>query len=445
MIERPRRKTAVFIARAESVQDRHLFLFAAAWVVTGGLALQLVILPYVLPFAHAGHGLVANTDGPGYYITAVALAETIQMDGFGAWWFFKDRTNDYIVAVSSLFYLITPEPWILLPLSGVQFGITVVAIRRVLAIASASAGVALASILPFFLFPSFVMIWGQPHKDLNAGLGLAVTLYALAAAGFTIRHRVTWLVGAAGAGLGILWLSRPYAVMLVAAAAVVFAVAASLSRQCRRGRLVSVVGAMLGCAALGQWVPSVAPARPEQVEVYGFISRACEPPTSRVDSVLYTVCALRQGFVYAGTEASSTSGYDYDVQLRSAMDFVRYLPRAVAVATLEPLPQRWGTERTTVGRLASLFVPIEMSAAYMCFALALLFGRRLLARPIVWAIAGFCITYSAIFAVVITQVGTLYRTRAFAFAILIATALACALSSLRPVTAGAGPLPHGRV
>lgn len=432
-------RIAALTARAEVVEDRHLFFFAAAWVLVGGLALQIVVLPYVLPFAHAGHGLVANTDGPGHYITAVALAEHIQMRGPGAWWFFKDGTNDYIVAVSSLFYLIRPEPWILLPFSGVQFAVTVIAVRRALAIACGSRGIALVSVLPFFLFPSFVMIWGQPHKDLNTGLGLAVVLYALVMAAFTSRQRIAWVSVTGAAGMGIMWLSRPYALMLVAAGTLLFAAAALVSAECRRSRLLIAAAAIIGCAALSELAPRIAPAPPDQVEVYGFITSSCEPrATGRVDTMLYTLCALRQGFIFAGRQVSSASGYDYDVRLRSAREFAAYVPRAVAVATFEPGPLRWRTERTTIGRLASLFVPIEMMVAYASFVLALVFGRRLLRRPLVWAIAGFCITYSAIFAIAMPQLGTLHRTRAFAFAILIAVALATVLSAGRSAPAVVG-------
>ena len=92
----------------DRVEDRQLFVFAVLWVVVGGLALQLLILPYVVPFAHAGHGLIANLDSSGFHATSVDLAERIREEGLTAWWFVKDGINDYVVAVSRLFYLIYP-------------------------------------------------------------------------------------------------------------------------------------------------------------------------------------------------------------------------------------------------------------------------------------------------------------------------------------------------
>lgn len=128
------------------------------WVVAGGLLLQLIVLPYVAPFAHAGHGLIANLDAHGYHVTAVQQAERIRHEGWGAWRLIRDGLNDYVVALGSVLYLIYPEPWVMLPFNGVSFGIAVVAVRRVLVVICDSPAVALLALIPFFLFPSFILI-----------------------------------------------------------------------------------------------------------------------------------------------------------------------------------------------------------------------------------------------------------------------------------------------
>ena len=467
------------VARLERVEDRQLFWFAVLWVVIGGLALQLLVLPYVVPFAHAGHGLIANVDSAGFHATSVELAESIRREGLTAWWFVKDGTNDYVVAVSSLFYLIHPEPWLLLPFSGVLFGITVVTVRRALAVLSDSRGVALVSLLPFFVFPSFVMIWGQPHKDLNAGMGFSLVLYALVLAAYGTGKAAKLPVPAflGGVGMSIMWLSRPYALSLVAAGTLVFMALALFSRQTRRGRLLTVVAAVLLVAATFERrfdftvpataatasaeagaadlpgprsssasVPGSAPALSDDGSLFRFprwpryrrIDRSvptfenCLPAAhNAIDTFLFNLCLVRQGYIGVGEVAGSSNDYDHDIRLRSAEDFVAYIPRAVAFALLEPGPQRWGTERTTLGRLASLFVPFEMIIAYTAFLLALIFGRRRLAHVHVWAVAAFCITYMVIYAVATPQIGNLYRMRAFAFAIMIATAITVAMQGFR--------------
>ena len=159
--------------------------------------------------------------------------------------------------------------------------------------------------------------------------------------------------------------------------------------------------------------------------------------------MMYSLCYVREGFIIDATRARASSGYDYDIRLRSAEDFVAYVPRAVALALLEPGPRRWGTERTTLGTLATLFVPFEMIFAYAAFLLALLFGRRWLARSRVWAIAVFCAAYTFIYVIATPQFGSLYRMRAFTFAMIISTALAVFLRSAAPTSTGT-PAAAGR-
>jgi hypothetical protein len=127
----------------------------------------------------------------------------------------------------------------------------------------------------------------------------------------------------------------------------------------------------------------------------------------------------------------ASSGVDYDIRLRSAEDFIAYAPRAVAVAVLEPGPGRWGTEQTTVGKLASVFIPFEMVLAYVSFLLALILAGRRVVRPETLAVVAFCTTYIVFYVLATPQLGTLYRMRAFPFAIVVGVALTVALARRR--------------
>jgi hypothetical protein len=360
--------------------------------------------------------------------------------------------NDYRVVLSSVLYLIHPEPWVTLPVNGVLFGIAVVTIRRLLTAICGSPAAALVATAPFFLFPSFVAMWGQPQKDLNTGVGLSLVLCALVLANKRGRgsRRATealWLAVLATGGMGVIWLSRPYVLSLVAAATVVFVAVAFLGKGCQRARLsavamVVVVTAMpnvVGWASVRSQIKELLVASPAErmgATTPLSLEENCLPLSTGAifDTVLFNLCHIREGFIADGRGAEAASGFDHDIRLRSTEDFIAYAPRAVAVTILEPAPWQWRTGQTAIGKLGSVFVPFEMIAAYVSFLLVLLFAPRRLARPEVVAVVAFCITYSVFFVLASPQMGTLYRMRAFAFAIVVSTALALVLA--RPKVAG---------
>lgn len=235
------------VAALERVSNVQLFVFSVLWVVLGGLTLQLIVLPYIAPFAHGGHGLIANLDGIGFHEMARQTADRMRSEGlkdFGRW---IDGTYNYPVAITAVLYLVHPEPWIQLPLNGVLFGIVVVAVGRVLGVMAGSRGVGLAGLLPFFLFPSFILIWGQPHRDLISGSGFSLVLYTLVMSAYPQNRKVRLpvLVVLAVCGMAIMWLSRPYALSLTAAGALVFCVLAGIGNGTRRVRLLTVTAAIL--------------------------------------------------------------------------------------------------------------------------------------------------------------------------------------------------------
>ncbi len=59
------------VVRCKTVSDWELFAFCMLWVIVGGLLLQLIVLPYLIPQAHGGHGLIANLDAGGFHPIAV--------------------------------------------------------------------------------------------------------------------------------------------------------------------------------------------------------------------------------------------------------------------------------------------------------------------------------------------------------------------------------------
>lgn len=483
------------VDRLEATTNRQLFGFSVLWVLVGGLLLQLVVLPHIFSSGHWGHGLIGDLDSVGFHLRAADQAQTIRQFGWGVF----DATDDFPVALTTFLYAaVYPEPWVVLPVNAILFGIAVVAVRRLLTILFNSAHVALLALAPFFVFPSFAPLWGQLHRDLITGAGLCVVLCALVLAGKRGPGSTSLLgcVVMAVLGMGLMWLSRSYAMTLIAGATVMFALFAVLGRACPRGRLFVVVAVVLLAASssvgistrprgpIASLMPTPpgggpssggapssdgassrpeAPARQAETPIgepsalslsWRSLLRprirykdpslplyaSCLPDPTRnvVDRLLFNLCHVREGFIVDGSHFGAGSGYDLDVRLRSAEDFIAYGPRAIRWGILEPGPTRWGMEKqSTVGRLGALFVPLEMSAVYVTLLLALVLGGSWRTRPAIWSVLAFCITYALIYAVATPILGTLYRMRAFAFAIMVSIALAIVLANKAGVGKGA--------
>ena len=466
--------------RLEAVTDRQLLLFSAAWVLGGGLVLQLVLLPYVFPQFHWGHGLILDQDSRGFHLYALENAEKIRTVGWSAWEWTPETS--VIALASALYVLVWPEPWVVLPVNALLFAAAIWAVRRALAITFDSGAVGLAAVLPFFLYPSFVPIWGQLHRDVNTGAGFCLVLCGLVLAGHKgPRSASFWsALLVALTGTMLILLSRTHAAAVVAAGTVAYAVLVLPTPRVERLRVIIIAAVVVVAAAssISSWstrflfttaptppvsasspVPEAAaappassgatatPAPPPAAEsdwssfqlprlrrvdrqVRGMNYCLPAPADNIYDKLLYGLCWVREGFVVDSIRLHAASGYDFDVRLRTTGDFVAYGPRALTVALLEPGPGRWLRESTPIGTLGRYLVPFEMTVAYGCFVLAAVFGYRAFRRAEVWALVMFCLTYILFYVTATSQIGTLYRMRAFAFAILVSTALATVFASL---------------
>ncbi len=483
---------------ADRVSDWQLFAFTVVWVVGGGLVLQFVVLPYVLPWLHWGHGLIAGMDWTNFHTIAIAKANQIQQDGWRAW---EIRPNLQLPAglASALYVLVYPEPWVVLPINGLFFAVAVTAVRRSVTVVFRSPAVGLCAVTPFFLFFSFVPIWGQLHKDVVSGAALALVLTALVQARQDNRQDASWLWPActAVAGVWLAWLARPYSVFVLCASTAAFVALGFHGRPVPRRRLAGVAGAVLLISALlnvGPWRDTTAmmkaPVPPPQEELaladagtgvaprdtlsprdseaqsgerdrtgrglgphepewpwvwrlprsrmvppellfndMKYNTQRCAPNPSEgiLDRLLYSVCDYREGFRAGGLGAGSN--HDYELRMRTLEDFVAYSPRALQVALIEPMPNRWGREKTDIGRLASYIVPFEMVVVYGALIAAAIVGRRWLAQRVIWAVLAYCFSYITFFVYTIPNMGTVYRMRAFAISIIVSLALAASVAS----------------
>jgi len=417
--------------RRTAVLDSILFLFAVCFVISAGLMIQFWIVPALFDAPSTAVGLMPGIDVFGFHTIAVQQAEVIRANGWQMWELRPEGQGP--AGVASIFYTQLPNhPAVLLPLHGMVFGIAIVCARRILEATLKDRSASLIAIAPFFLFPSFVVVWGQLHKDLFTGAGFSLILLCGLAA-LSGSRRFTMILLGVLAGSLLVVVMRPYALAVIAAAMLPFVLVG----------IKSGIGTFLRVLAIPLLVFSVLlidsgitegknPARGGMGavdEISGRIDEACGPlpSASLIDRTLFRMCVMRYGFHHSYLEA--TSNIDEDLRLRSLTDYLFYAPRAIVVAVARPFPNEILEAQSDVGRVGALLAVGEMTLAYVAFFLALTLGYRRLRDPYLLATAASLMIYILVYVYAMPNLGTLYRMRLFAFTLLVSLALGLAISA----------------
>lgn len=136
-----------------------------------------------------------------------------------------------------------------------------------------------------------------------------------------------------------------------------------------------------------------------------------------VEKVAYAVAAHREYFISVG----GLSQLDQDIQLYSVGDLLSYLPRAVQIAFFAPFPDMWfGQGVLPQTTLMRRLVAIEMAINYLCLAMLPISVWRWWRKPELWVVVLFSVGLMVILAMVVTNVGTLYRYR-YGFTMVVVT------------------------
>ncbi|MHB8171594.1 MAG: hypothetical protein ACYDG6_08635 [Thermincolia bacterium] len=156
---------------------------------------------------------------------------------------------------------------------------------------------------------------------------------------------------------------------------------------------------------------------------------------SLLDSKIYTLAVVREGFITGYPNAGST--IDVNVVFRSVSDVITYLPRAMQIAFLAPFPNQWfeqgSLEANTMMRRISA---LEMMVVYFALAFlpyALWHWRR---RLEIWLIIAFSSGMMLIYGLVVPNIGTLYRWRYGYIMMLVALGIAGCIIVWQKLRAG---------
>ena len=407
-----------------ALSSHRVFLLVFAWSLIAGLLIQWVVLP-ALPGLHAGHGLMKGGDPVWYHSEAVQLASLMQQ----GWqvWELRPQGNAPIGITAAAYFLVgIREPWVVMPINAALFALAAVSLYGIFT-SFASKSLAFVATLPFVLFPSAALIYGQIHKDVFSIAGTLVIVFVWVR--FVQRVESGWRsvlgrVVLTALGCLLVWVVRPYLVQPLMAASVLGVLL--LGIMTGRGRGVAWWVGVLLCLLVQagytqQPSSSVVPTAVPVVRAAPTAGTAGTAGTARtapikpstptyLDRVVSKIDSTRVGFVgssYAG------SNIDTDVRFNSLADLVSYVPRALQVGLLAPFPAMWVGNGVYPGSGVMRFISgAEMAGSYvLLIGVGLLLYRLQVNRPALLVAILMTLVLILVLGLVVGNVGTLYRMR----------------------------------
>lgn len=434
---------------------RGVFALAFFYSLSAGLLIQLVMLPFVMPALDAGHGLLKGGDWIGFHQEAVRLADRIRHEGW-AFWELRPQGNAPI-GVAAAAYVLTgiTEPWVLMPLNAGLFAVGATCLYMMFSLL-ASDRLAFAATMPYVLFPSAAVIYGQIHKDVWTIAG--VTLIALVWVRIVACQKLYWKETGIQTlltftGVLFVWLVRPYMVqvLIVASALTVLAISISLVSNGDKSKfskhkalrlalpLIVLIG-FLKAPVGNSFQQVVLPEEKEVVTQKIVLSEQKELLSQEIKHDIKDHGSIRWQLIWqwaklipafaenalskfvtklAQDRRGFTKGYpdagsniDTGDDFQSIGDVVRYIPRALQIALFAPFPDMWVERGTSPGAgHMRLISGIEMAFTYLLLPGVLLLFLRPEIRGRIIVILIQAIIPAVILTLVVSNVGTLYRMR----------------------------------
>ena len=447
-----------------------VWIVAFVYALSVGLLIQFVVLPVLFPSFHAGHGLLAGNDVSTFHNLAVKLAQRIRVDGWSVW--SLSPSDQATVGVMAAAYVFLPEePWVVLPLYAAFFAIAAACLFAILRLCGFEVRAAGIGVSPLLLMPSSALLYAIPHKDVFFVCGNMMFLYSIVrlAVAPGVEGDKKWLyragiffwIGLFGAFL--VWLVRPYGleimmgiggfIALVSLVAALIGIFRHRRYPVRRVICLAVLCSVivllkpLGDSGFAVIVPSglnvvpLATIMPEivvhtdpetgkvlqKVADAGWVSSGVLSP--RLETLLQRLADTRNEYLFWHASAAST--IDSSVSFLRVWDMVRYLPRALQIGLFSPFPKDWlGVGSLPANTFMRRIASIEMALWYCFFPfclMAVIKGRKHLVVGVVFL---YVIPTILVLALVIPNIGTLYRMRFGFWIVLFSLGVSMAVSLL---------------
>ena len=404
-----------------------------AYLLGVSFLVQFVFLPGLFPQWHAGHGLLNGTDSLVFHEIAEGQAQRMVEEGWVGW---KLVPRGQIAAgIASIFYyLISPEPWVMIPLYTFLFSLAAFLMGRAYALLEAPTRSAwpILSVLPFLGFPSAVLLYAQLLKDVFFIFGNFLFLYGWMK---WIKKGdsssvVSWpdffaLFFSLTGGYLVVWLVRPYwgpVLFLLTFLGLLLVSVGEIIRLIRKepfteGRLrylgmTVLMVLVMTTAQIPKKIPDVltSPAPDKEQRVVTMAWKRTPWLPLILDRQMELLARSRLAFVVKYPEAGSTM--DKDRMFYEAKDLILYLPRAFYVGFFMPTPaMAAGSGTSPAGTALRRIVGGEMLLLYLCYPLVLIGLWRWRKKTeagffLFWAVSGILL-----YTITSPNIGALYRFR----------------------------------
>jgi hypothetical protein len=416
------------------------------YTLFAGLLIQLVLLPYVFPAWHAGDGLLKGLDTAKFHLATINLLNKIHLEGWQAW--VLKPHGQTVVGVATLFYgLISPHPWAMMPLNAILNASGGLAIFQILLIFIKDRKKALWATLPYMLFPTALSWTAQFHNDNYMVSGVAIFL--LGWVQFSDRTIwVSWkkIVQAFAnifAGSVLIWFVRIYVLNVLSSLGIAvglfliiciigwtikkelswkkcipvilliffgwgashFLISVNLVNNATRLKITRI---QIDSGNLVDQEVTVNPTQNvENLDKKRPWSRTSWLPIE-IDRTIRSLVTTRLSAIKPG----SGSNVDLDVRLATAVDVLKYLPRAFEIGFFAPFPYQWFEQAkkapNTMMRRVSGIEMVFIYISYVGLLYAIWIWRR---APGLWIFLIFCMGMITIYALAVANVGTLHRFR----------------------------------
>jgi hypothetical protein len=397
---------------------------------------QLILLPYIFPSWQApegtwqpARGLLAKMDGQKFHRIAMDLATAIEQKGWGQWELLpKGQLVSGIAAIC--YVLIYPAPWSVLPVNALLNATGCLCMYLVMSNLAGDRQKGLIAALPFMFFPSNLLWNTQFHNENYAVPGVILIFYGwMIVAGQNKDNppgsymKAVWAMLLIILGSLLLGLVRVYILSgmsyLFIAAGIVLGIHWYFSGALARGFFAGMIPVVLACALMVLTVSAIE----------HFLPGTSDDDTAKnstdknsakwkqvvwlpepIDRQLKSLAKYRKSFVNSWTNGGSS--IDLDVTFGSAGDMIAYIPRAAQIGFLSPFPSLWFSQgRNDSGTAMRIASGFEMLFVYFCLVGLPVFIWRHRVRPEVWVTVFICTAMLVVYAMIIPNVGALYRFR----------------------------------